>query len=42
MRSDLVFGAMTYIPDRYLLSQVASKGSRQDASIRNPYAGHNE
>jgi hypothetical protein len=27
MRSDLVFGAMTYIPDRYLLSQVASKAA---------------
>jgi hypothetical protein len=29
MRSDLVFGAMTNVPNRYLLSQLASKASRK-------------
>jgi hypothetical protein len=29
MRSDLVFGAMTHLPNRYLLCQVASKASRK-------------
>jgi hypothetical protein len=29
MRSDLVFGAMTNFPNRYLLSQLASKAARK-------------
>src|ERR1700685_2094448 len=29
MRSDLVFGAMTHVPNRYLLCQVASKAARK-------------
>lgn len=29
MRSDLVFGAMKIVPNRYLLSQVASKAARR-------------
>ena len=29
MRSDLVFGAMTHVPNRYLLCQLASMGSRK-------------
>jgi hypothetical protein len=29
MRSDLVFGAMTHLPNRYLLCQVASKAARK-------------
>jgi hypothetical protein len=29
MRSDLVFGAMTNVPNRYLLSQLASKAARK-------------
>jgi hypothetical protein len=28
MRSDLVFGAMTNVPNRYLLPQFASKAAR--------------
>jgi hypothetical protein len=29
MRSDQVFGAMTNVPNRYLLSQLASKAARK-------------
>jgi len=29
MRSDLVFGAMANVPNRYLLSQLASKAARK-------------
>jgi hypothetical protein len=29
MRSDLVFGAMTYVPNRYLLTRLASKAARE-------------
>jgi hypothetical protein len=29
MRSDLVFGAMINVPNRYLLSQLASKAARK-------------
>jgi hypothetical protein len=29
MRSDLVFGALTHVPNRYLLCQVASKAARK-------------
>ena len=29
MRSDLVFGAMTHVPNRYLLCQVAFKAARK-------------
>jgi hypothetical protein len=28
MRSELVFGAMTYVPNRFLLVQLASKATR--------------
>jgi hypothetical protein len=29
MRSDLVFGAMTHVPNRYLLTQLASKAAKK-------------
>jgi hypothetical protein len=29
MRSDLVFGAMTYVSNRYLLSRLASRAARE-------------
>jgi len=29
MRSDLVFGAMTHVPNRYLLTLLASKAARK-------------
>ena len=29
MRSNLVFGAMTYVPNRYLLTRLASKAARE-------------
>jgi hypothetical protein len=29
MRSDLVFGAMTHVPNRYLLTALASKAARK-------------
>ena len=29
MRSDVVFGAMTIVPNRYLLAQLASKAARK-------------
>jgi hypothetical protein len=29
MRSDLVFGAITHVPNRYLLIQLASKAARK-------------
>jgi hypothetical protein len=28
MRSDLVFGAMTYVPNRFLLTRLAAKATR--------------
>jgi hypothetical protein len=29
MRSDLVFGALTYVPNRYLLTRLASRAARK-------------
>jgi hypothetical protein len=29
MRSDLVFGAMAYVPNRFLLTKLASKATRK-------------
>ena len=29
MRSDLIFGAMTYVPNRYLLAKLVSKAVRE-------------
>jgi hypothetical protein len=29
MRSDLIFGAMTHVPNRYLLTRLASKATRR-------------
>ena len=29
MRSELIFGAMTYVPNRYLLTRLASKATRR-------------
>jgi hypothetical protein len=29
MRSDLVFGAISHVPNRYLLAQLASKATRK-------------
>ena len=35
MRSDLIYGALTYISNRYLLCQLASKATRK---LHKPYA----
>ncbi len=42
MRSDLIFGALTHVKNRYELCQLASKATRKLHKPNTRLAGHDE
>ena len=40
MRSELMFGAMTYVSNRFLLTRLASKATRRFPPAKYSHRGH--